>query len=269
MHGHDVLAPCRPGTMSGWGEWTRSSGAPDEAVERRPAEPVPGEVQRAHGQAPVDEADVRRPGAAGIALLERGREEVEAVLRGERRAAARARAEDVGADPGGRGRAGRRSRATSMGANDSKARAADDSRQSADVVLSPGSRPTARCVEHRPRGRESGGEHLNIGVVGTGYVGPRGRGLPRGERQLGRLRRQRRGEGRRLRRGEIPIYEPGLNEMVPRNVAEERLRFTTDLDAAVQASEVIFIAVGTPQDEDGSADLTPRARRGAGHRAAR
>ena len=56
--------------------------------------------------------------------------------------------------------------------------------------------------------------------------------------------------------------------MVPRNVAEDRLRFTTDLAAAVQASEVIFIAVGTPQDEDGSADLRhvlrggPRASRG-------
>ena len=58
-----------------------------------------------------------------------------------------------------------------------------------------------------------------------------------------------------LRRGEIPIYEPGLEEMIPRNVAEERLRFTTDLEAAVQASDIIFIAVGTPQDEDGSADL--------------
>ena len=60
----------------------------------------------------------------------------------------------------------------------------------------------------------------------------------------------------RLRGGEVPIYEPGLNEMVPRNVAEERLQFTTDLDGAVRHSEVIFIAVGTPQDEDGSADLT-------------
>jgi UDPglucose 6-dehydrogenase len=58
-----------------------------------------------------------------------------------------------------------------------------------------------------------------------------------------------------LRRGEIPIYEPGLAEMVPRNVAEERLRFTTDLAGAVQQSDIIFIAVGTPQDEDGSADL--------------
>ncbi|HKC13543.1 MAG TPA: UDP-glucose/GDP-mannose dehydrogenase family protein, partial [Vicinamibacteria bacterium] len=58
-----------------------------------------------------------------------------------------------------------------------------------------------------------------------------------------------------LSAGVIPIYEPGLAEMVPRNVAEERLRFTTDLAGAVRASEVLFIAVGTPQGEDGSADV--------------
>jgi UDPglucose 6-dehydrogenase len=59
-----------------------------------------------------------------------------------------------------------------------------------------------------------------------------------------------------LRRGEVPIYEPGLEEMIVRNVAEERLRFTTDLAEAVRSSDILFIAVGTPQDEDGSADLT-------------
>ena len=59
-----------------------------------------------------------------------------------------------------------------------------------------------------------------------------------------------------LRRGEMPIYEPGLDEMIPRNVAEERLSFSTDLAAAVRASEIVFIAVGTPQGEDGSADMT-------------
>jgi UDPglucose 6-dehydrogenase len=59
-----------------------------------------------------------------------------------------------------------------------------------------------------------------------------------------------------LRRGEIPIYEPGLEEMVPRNVREERLFFTTDLPDAVRRSEILFVAVGTPQDEDGSADLS-------------
>ena len=58
-----------------------------------------------------------------------------------------------------------------------------------------------------------------------------------------------------LRAGRMPIYEPGLEEMVRRNDHEERLSFTTDLVGAVQASSIVFIAVGTPQGEDGSADL--------------
>jgi UDPglucose 6-dehydrogenase len=53
----------------------------------------------------------------------------------------------------------------------------------------------------------------------------------------------------------MPIYEPGLEEMVKRSVAEDRLTFTTDLATSVQASQIVFIAVGTPQGEDGSADL--------------
>ena len=59
-----------------------------------------------------------------------------------------------------------------------------------------------------------------------------------------------------LRQGRIPIYEPGLEEILGRNLENDRLRFTTDAGEAVVASEVIFIAVGTPADEDGSADLT-------------
>ena len=59
-----------------------------------------------------------------------------------------------------------------------------------------------------------------------------------------------------LRAGRIPIYEPGLEELVRRNVAEERLSFTTDLDEAVRRSLVCFIAVGTPPGDDGSSDLT-------------
>ena len=60
----------------------------------------------------------------------------------------------------------------------------------------------------------------------------------------------------RLRRGEVPIYEPGLEELIQRNVAEGRLFFHTDVAAAIRGAKVVFIAVGTPQDEDGSADLT-------------
>jgi UDPglucose 6-dehydrogenase len=59
----------------------------------------------------------------------------------------------------------------------------------------------------------------------------------------------------RLDRGEIPIYEPGLEPMVRRNHASGRLAFTTDAGPAIAHGEVVFIAVGTPPDEDGSADL--------------
>ncbi|MFM7735334.1 MAG: UDP-glucose dehydrogenase family protein [Alphaproteobacteria bacterium] len=59
-----------------------------------------------------------------------------------------------------------------------------------------------------------------------------------------------------LQRCEIPIYEPGLEELVKRNTAEKRLTFTTDLPAAVKASDICFVAVGTPMDHSGAADLT-------------
>ncbi|MCC6848514.1 MAG: UDP-glucose/GDP-mannose dehydrogenase family protein [Deltaproteobacteria bacterium] len=58
-----------------------------------------------------------------------------------------------------------------------------------------------------------------------------------------------------LKKGEVPIYEPGLEELIRRNLAERRLWFTSDLVAAVRASEICFIAVGTPEAADGSADL--------------
>jgi UDPglucose 6-dehydrogenase len=60
---------------------------------------------------------------------------------------------------------------------------------------------------------------------------------------------------RTLNRGRIPIYEPGLEELVRRNRSEKRLRFTTRLSEAVRRANVVFIAVGTPTGEDGSADL--------------
>ena len=59
----------------------------------------------------------------------------------------------------------------------------------------------------------------------------------------------------KLNNGEIPIYEPGLEEMLRRNVKQERISFTTDIKSAVENSLIIMIAVGTPPDEDGSADL--------------
>ena len=58
-----------------------------------------------------------------------------------------------------------------------------------------------------------------------------------------------------LQDGQIPIYEPGLTELVHRNVRDGRLRFTTDLGAGIADADLIFIAVGTPQGEDGGANL--------------
>src|ERR1700752_1703889 len=59
-----------------------------------------------------------------------------------------------------------------------------------------------------------------------------------------------------LQRGELPIYEPGLQELVQRNTKAGRLRFTTDLGQAVAKAQLVFIAVGTPQADAGRADLT-------------
>jgi len=97
---------------------------------------------------------------------------------------------------------------------------------------------------------------MNVAVVGTGYVGlVMGAGLA----EMGNAvvcADVDRGKVERLRRNEIPIYEPGLEPLVVRNQAEGRLSFTTDVGDAVERSDIVFIAVGTPPDEDGSADLT-------------
>ena len=96
---------------------------------------------------------------------------------------------------------------------------------------------------------------MNIAVVGTGYVGlvvgacfaENGNTVVCVDKDAAKVRA--------LQKGKIPIYEPGLEELVTRNRQEGRLTFTTTLPRAVRASQVIFIAVGTPEAEDGSADL--------------
>lgn len=96
---------------------------------------------------------------------------------------------------------------------------------------------------------------MNIAIVGTGYVG-----LVSGAcfSEMGidvTCVDTDRSKIERLLAGEIPIYEPGLGELVKRNTAAGRLHFTTDLTTCLDNVEVVFSAVGTPPDEDGSADL--------------
>lgn len=97
---------------------------------------------------------------------------------------------------------------------------------------------------------------MNIAVIGTGYVGLVTTAVfaDLGYRVIGVDINESRIE--QLCRGESPIYEPGLDEMLQRNLAAGRLCFTTSTADAVRACEIIFIAVGTPPAADGSTDLS-------------
>lgn len=96
---------------------------------------------------------------------------------------------------------------------------------------------------------------MKIAVVGTGYVGlVLGACLAESGNDVICVDNVE-AKVQMLRRGQVPIYEPGLQELVKRNKSEGRLAFTTELPKAVRAAQVVFIAVGTPQGEDGSADL--------------
>jgi UDPglucose 6-dehydrogenase len=96
---------------------------------------------------------------------------------------------------------------------------------------------------------------VRISVVGTGYVGlvvgaclaETGNDVVCADVDRGKI------DG--LKHNILPIYEPGLDALVERNQAQRRLSFTTDVPASIAGAEVVFIAVGTPPDEDGSADL--------------
>ena len=96
---------------------------------------------------------------------------------------------------------------------------------------------------------------MNIAIVGTGYVGlvsgtcfaDTGANVTCVDVDVQKIER--------LKNGEIPIFEPGLDELVVKNVKAGRLHFTTDLSSVLDDVQIVFSAVGTPPDEDGSADL--------------
>lgn len=97
---------------------------------------------------------------------------------------------------------------------------------------------------------------MNIAIIGTGYVGlvsgtcfaDTGANVTCVDVDVTKIER--------LKQGDIPIYEPGLDELVVKNVKAGRLKFTTDLASVLNEQEIVFSAVGTPPDEDGSADLS-------------
>src|SRR5262245_15603724 len=97
---------------------------------------------------------------------------------------------------------------------------------------------------------------MRIAVIGTGYVGlVTGACLAESGNAVTCIDIDRQ-KIERLGRGEMPIYEPGLEELVSRNAEAKRLHFTTDLAGAIKSARLVFLAVGTPPAEDGSADLT-------------
>ena len=126
-------------------------------------------------------------------------------------------------------------------------------------------RPITQAADPRGRARDrstprSGAHAMKITMIGTGYVG-----LVTGTclAEVGNDVLCLDVDARKiaiLNDGGVPIHEPGLEPMVQRNVAAGRLRFTTDVDAAVAHGALQFIAVGTPPDEDGSRRPAVRAR---------
>ena len=97
---------------------------------------------------------------------------------------------------------------------------------------------------------------MKLCVIGTGYVGLVGAAIfsDWGNEVIGVDIDSAKIE--KIKAGEMPIYEPGLAEIVVRNIGEKRLSFTTDMAEGIAHAEIVFICVGTPQDDTGAADLS-------------
>ena len=97
---------------------------------------------------------------------------------------------------------------------------------------------------------------MNLCVIGTGYVGLVGAAIfsDWGNKVIGVDIDEKKIE--RIKTGEMPIYEPGLSDIVLKNISENRLTFTTSLSEGIKDAEIVFICVGTPQSDTGAADLS-------------
>ena len=219
--------------------------AAGERFDRRPAQPMPGKVERADRHAPIDDPHVGQLGRDAPPARDPSTSSRTTVISSlPVRASARGDLMDVFADAG----AGPEGRTVI----DDDPHAAEPITTGPYPCWSMGWKDILAALWRFAR-RQS---RMKIAVVGSGYVGlvlgaclaENGNDVTCIDKDAAKVRS--------LRRGVMPIYEPGLEEMVRRNRAEKRLEFTTDLPRAVRAASIVFIAVGTPQHEDGSADLS-------------
>lgn len=121
------------------------------------------------------------------------------------------------------------------------------------IIITPHAHSITRTIEPT---RSRSTQHYTVAIIGTGYVGlVSGAGLAEfGNTVICADIDQNKIDI--LNNGNIPIYEPGLKDVVARNIEARRLMFTADVDAAIKQADAVFIAVGTPMGADGSADLS-------------
>ncbi len=233
-----TCAARRDGSSSGCIECVTSKRSPVSHSTGGQAQPVPGRVQHRHRHAAVHRVGAVQVSRQAQAVAPGTREEGESeIARGRRRR------------EGGQQRAGQFVGIFADAAARRAGPGGSRGRRARGRTLAP---PSKSCLS---RSQSVSSWVMKIAVVGTGYVGlvvgaclaENGNTVACVDKDAAKVET--------LTAGRMPIYEPGLEELVRRNRGEERLTFTTDLKASVRAASIVFIAVGTPQGEDGSADL--------------